>query len=139
MGFPAAAATLDRVRTRGPGMSESNHDDPRPAREAELDDLTDRVIARLSAIAAGRERHPDEGVLVLAEPHPDVPPPPGAVLHPPAAAANPAERKWFLTQLWAEVRLAAQMYFDPRYRVSRTTQFALPGIALLLVFSYFFF
>jgi hypothetical protein len=31
------------------------------------------------------------------------------------------------------------MYFDPRYRVSRTTQFALPGIALLLMFNYFFF
>ena len=31
------------------------------------------------------------------------------------------------------------MYFDPRYRISRTTQFALPGIVLLLIFNYFFF
>jgi hypothetical protein len=31
------------------------------------------------------------------------------------------------------------MYFDPRYRISRTTQFALPGIALVLIFNYFFF
>src|SRR5262249_32498013 len=66
-------------------------------------------------------------------------PPPGAVLHPPATAVDPAERKWFLTQLWAEIRLAAQMYFDPRYRVSRITQFALPGIMLVLIFNYFFF
>jgi hypothetical protein len=31
------------------------------------------------------------------------------------------------------------MYFDPRYRVSRTTQFVIPGIGLLLVFNYFLF
>jgi hypothetical protein len=139
-------------------MSEPTFDDdPRPAREAELEDrvrrleaalaerpapdeVTDRVIARLSAIAAGREHHPDEGVLVLAaHPDPAVPPPPGTILQPPAAPVDPAQRKWFLAQLWAEIRLAAQMYFDPRYRVSRTTQFALPGLALVLIFNYFFF
>ncbi len=31
------------------------------------------------------------------------------------------------------------MYFDPRYRISRTSQFAIPGIALLILLNYFFF
>ena len=31
------------------------------------------------------------------------------------------------------------MYFDPRYRVSRTAQLAFPLFAVLLVFNYFFF
>jgi len=37
------------------------------------------------------------------------------------------------------MRLAAQMYFDPRYRVSRTAQVAFPLFAVLLVLNYFFF
>ena len=39
----------------------------------------------------------------------------------------------------AELRLIFTMYFDPRYRISRTTQFALPGMVLLLIFNYCFF
>jgi hypothetical protein len=103
--------------------------------------LADRVIARLSALAADRERNPDSGsMLVLAGPGETVPPPPqGAVLHPPAPPADPGPRRWFLPNLLAELRLIATMYFDPRYRISRTTQFALPGIVLLLIFNYFFF
>jgi hypothetical protein len=102
--------------------------------------LADRVIARLSALAAERERDPNSrGVMVLASTG-DVPPPPqGAVLHPPAPSADFAPRTWFLANLFAELRLVATMYFDPHYRISRTTQFALPGIALLLIFNYFFF
>jgi hypothetical protein len=70
---------------------------------------------------------------------PDPPPPKGAVLSPPAPPPDPADRKWFLARFWAEVRLIVRMYLDPQYRVSRTTQFALPAIALVLVFNYFFF
>jgi hypothetical protein len=107
------------------------------------DAIANRVIEKLSAMAAERERNPDsDGVLVLAsaaEPHPPAPPPPqGAVLHPPAPA-DATERKWFLAQFAAELRLVVTMYFDPRYRISRTAQFALPGIALVLIFNYFFF
>jgi len=103
--------------------------------------LADRVIARLSALAAERERNPDSGhMLVLAATGEAAPPPPqGAVLHPPAPSADPGPRKWFLPNLAAELRLIATMYFDPRYRISRTTQFALPGILLILIFNYFFF
>lgn len=108
---------------------------------ADDDAVTDRVIAKLSALAgasAGADR-----VLVLASDGSQQlapPPPQGAVLHPPVAAGtDPVYRRWFFTQFWAEVQLAFRMYFDPHYRLSRTTQFAVPGIVLLLVFNYFFF
>jgi hypothetical protein len=32
-----------------------------------------------------------------------------------------------------------RMYFDPRYRVSRVAQFAVPGIVICMVLNYFFF
>jgi hypothetical protein len=116
-----------------------------------VDEIADRVIARLSAIAAGPPAlHSADRVTVLDAlaihddaphdtPAADPPPPKGAVLRPPAPPADPASRGWFLTRLWAELRLIARMYFDPHYRISRTTQFALPGIALVLIFNYFFF
>lgn len=102
------------------------------------DAIAERVLERLSAMA-GRAPEADR-VLVLA-PHADAPPPPphGAVLHPPAATGGVKEHQWFISQIAAELRLVATMYFDPRYRISRTTQFALPGIALILIFNYFFF
>src|SRR5207248_10957720 len=67
-----------------------------------------------------------------------VPPPSGAVLHPPEAP-DPARRRWLLPQLWDELRLMARMYFDSRYRVSRTAQFALPVILVLFALNYFVF
>jgi hypothetical protein len=104
--------------------------------------VTERVLAKLSSLA-GSGRSVAERVLVLASDGSQqaLPPlPDGAVLHPPTAAMpEEAHRRWFFTQLWTEIRLVFRMYFDPHYRVSRTTQFALPGIALLLVFDYFFF
>lgn len=114
------------------------------------DAVADRVIEKLSAFANGPRPTPaTDRILVLdappdppPEPQPFVatpPPPDGAVLRPPAAPVDPADRRWFLTQLWTEVRLVFRMYFDPRYRLSRTAQFVLPGILLLLVFNYFFF
>jgi hypothetical protein len=107
--------------------------------------VAERVLTRLSAIAAeGRTPDGSDRVLVLASSAaplvPDAPPPPsGAVLRPPEPPAAPSDRRWFLTQLWTEIRLIFRMYFDPHYRISRLTQFALPGIALLLIFNYFFF
>jgi len=105
------------------------------------DALADRVIARLSALAAERERNPDSAPMLVLAAKGDPPPPPplGAVLEPPAPPGEPAPRKWFLPNLLAELRLIATMYFDPRYRISRTTQFALPAILLLLIFNYCFF
>jgi hypothetical protein len=105
------------------------------------DAVADRVIAKLST-AAGLPQTPDtsDRVLVLASSHEEVPPPPkGAVLHPPETTIDPSQRTWFLTQLIAEFRLAIRMYFDPRYRISRTAQFALPAIAVLVLVNYFLF
>lgn len=115
------------------------------------DAVADRVIAKLSAMADRPRPEPPSGRLVVLDsvPEPDpgprplvpaAPPPPnGAVLRPPEPPPDPALRKWFVVQFWSEVRLVFRMYFDPRYRLSRTAQFVLPGILLLLVFNYFFF
>jgi hypothetical protein len=66
------------------------------------------------------------------------PPPDGAVLHPPIVP-DPTARKWFLAQLFDEARLAARMYFDSRYRVSRLFQFLVPVVFGLFALNYFFF
>jgi hypothetical protein len=66
------------------------------------------------------------------------PPPEGAILVPPEP--HEAQRRtWLLLDLWMQVRLAVKMYFDPRYRVSRTAQVALPLFAALLALNYFLF
>lgn len=67
-----------------------------------------------------------------------LPPPDGAILAPPESS-DPTRRTWFFTQLWAETVLAFRMYFDPRYRVSRTAQVAFPLFAALVVLNYFLF
>jgi hypothetical protein len=66
------------------------------------------------------------------------PPPLGAIVAPPEAQ-EPARRTWVLAQLWGELRLAAQMYFDSRYRISRLAQVAFPALLGLFVLNYFLF
>ncbi|VTR92064.1 unnamed protein product [Gemmata massiliana] len=66
------------------------------------------------------------------------PPPVGTILAPPEPPEL-ARRGWFVAQMWAEVRLAMRMYFDPRYRISRTAQVAFPLVAALLALNYFLF
>jgi hypothetical protein len=135
---PREAELEDRIRKLEATLAEKA---ATPDEEA----VAERVLARLSAIA-GEGRTPDgsDRVLVLASSAaplvPGAPPPPnGAVLRPPAPPAAPSDKRWFLTQFWTEIRLIFRMYFDPHYRISRLTQFALPGIVLLLIFNYFFF
>lgn len=109
------------------------------AQPTDEDAVADRVIARLSALAEKPRTLPDpDRVLVLETATAQPPPPHGAVLHPPQPT-DPTRRSWFLSQLIAEIGLIFRMYMDPRYRVSRLTQFAIPGIALILIFNYFFF
>ncbi|AWM40926.1 hypothetical protein GobsT_05040 [Gemmata obscuriglobus] len=62
-------------------------------------------------------------------------PPLGAILTPPEP--QDIRKPWFFVQVWAEVRLAAQMYFDSRYRISRTAQITFPLLAALGVLNYF--
>jgi len=103
--------------------------------------VADRVLANLGEAATGVlydaagavAAHP----LALLSP-PAEPPPVGAVLHPPPPVGA-GKRKWFLVQVWTEFRLAVRMYFDPRYRISRTAQFLLPAILGLFGLNYFFF
>jgi hypothetical protein len=131
----------------------------RPARDVELEkrvyrletevaerlgsddnEFAERVIARLSRLAAERQGDPDgPGVLVLASSADAPPPPPGAILNPPEPPRSAAPRGWFPANLLAELRLIVVMYFDPRYRISRVTQFVVPAILLLLVFNYLLF
>ena len=68
-----------------------------------------------------------------------LPPPPEGTIFTPPEQHEPAHRGWFFVQLWAEARLAVQMYFDPRYRVSRTAQVAFPLFFALLALNYFLF
>lgn len=100
----------------------------------------DRVITKLSDVAtATQPLIATDRVLVLASSQEQPPPPRGAVLHPPETPDMRENRGWFLLQLLGEFRLALRMYFDPRYRISRTAQFAIPGIILLAVINYFLF
>jgi hypothetical protein len=68
-----------------------------------------------------------------------VPPPPEGTILTPPEPPDAHRRGWFLADLWAEIRLAAQMYFDPRYRVSRTAQIAFPLFLVILTLNYFVF
>jgi hypothetical protein len=120
------------------------------------DAVADRVILKLRAMAGEARVLPaapgvllDDGeaaplVVVTDTPATEPPaapppsPPSGVVLRPPAPPA-PEQRRWFFTQLWAEVRLIGRMYFDPHYRVSRTTQLALPAILVLFALNYLVF
>jgi hypothetical protein len=79
---------------------------------------------------------PARGVLPLVRLLP--PPPEGAILTPPEPQEQP-RRSWFFGQVWAELRLAVRMYFDPRYRVSRTAQVAFPLFMALVALNYFVF
>ena len=79
---------------------------------------------------------PEHAVLLLPR---LLPPPPDGTIFTPPELHDPAPRGWFFAQLWAEARLAARMYFDPRYRVSRTAQVAFPLFAALLALNYFLF
>jgi hypothetical protein len=86
-----------------------------------------------------RTRRTTELALVPAEPAQLIPEPPsGAVLQPPPPV-DPSRRRSFVGQLWAELALVGRMYTDPRYRVSRTAQFAVPAIFVLFAANYLLF
>jgi hypothetical protein len=60
----------------------------------------------------------------------------------PAAWAPPSEQSfwsYFVVGVWDEIKLVARMYFDPRYRLSRVAQIAVPSVAVLFVLNYLFF
>lgn len=46
---------------------------------------------------------------------------------------------WDRFAVWREVRLMAQMYFDPHYRISRVCQFGVPIVLILAALNYLLF
>ena len=106
--------------------------------------MADRTVVKLNPRASEEYPLANSGSLMLSSPPNDpttipfVKPPSGAVLHPPTTAET-EPRTWFLFQLAREFQLIARMYFDPRYRISRTAQFAVPAVLSLFVFNYFLF
>jgi hypothetical protein len=66
------------------------------------------------------------------------PPPDGTIINPPEPLVPP-RRSWFVAELWADLRLAVRMYFDPRYRLSRLAQITTPLFVGLLALNYFLF
>lgn len=113
---------------------------PTLEREAELEERVRKLETLLSGTTSQPMVGPERIVVIPSRQDGPPLPPNGAVLHPPDdATSDPTQRTWLAIQIWAELKLLVHMYFDPRYRISRTTQFAIPGIALLLVFNYFFF
>jgi hypothetical protein len=128
---PSVAELEERLRKLEALLVEGN--------EPDTDVLVERVIAKLATLAETRPAVGERVLVVDAAPGPP-PPPGGAVLRSPEPTpAEPLRRRWLLPQIGSELRLILQMYFDPRYRISRTMQIALPGIVLMLVFNYFFF
>jgi hypothetical protein len=45
---------------------------------------------------------------------------------------------WDRFAVWREFRLMVQMYFDPRYRLSRVCQFGMPALLVLMILNFFF-
>ena len=130
-GHHAPDSPDERVRKQDDSPTE-------PASKEVEDAITERVLARLGG-AVGGVLYDAIGPQPLALlPHLSGSLPEGAVLHPPPPVVR-GPRSWFVLQLWAEVRLAGRMYFDPRYRISRTAQFLLPAILGLFFLNYFLF
>jgi hypothetical protein len=57
----------------------------------------------------------------------------------PSSAVGVASAAWSRLGFLREFRLIFGMYFDARYRVSRVTQLAAPGVIALMVANYVFF
>ncbi len=118
---------------------------PPPADPVALEEaIAERVIARLLAARPSAPLQLAGGELIDgAGPVPPADgvaaPPRGAVLRPPEMIEAAARRGWVLLQVWGELRHLPRMYFDPRYRLSRTAQFAVPLALALLALNYLFF
>jgi hypothetical protein len=132
-------AVADRVILRLRAITGEPH--PLPAGDGVLLDAAGAVVPApppaALALAAPAPAPETSAAAPIPAPAPN-PPPQGAVLHPPDAP-DPARRRWLLAQLWDELRLIVRMYFDSRYRVSRTAQFVLPAILVLFALNYFVF
>jgi hypothetical protein len=101
--------------------------------------MTEPSNAPLPEPASEAPEAPDQATPAVLPLRRLLPPPPDGIILAPPEQREPARRGWFLAELGAEMRLAARMYFDPRYRISRLAQIALPLILVAMVVNYFFF
>jgi hypothetical protein len=58
---------------------------------------------------------------------------------PPPTAESQGKKPWMLVELYRETGLAIRMYFDPRYRVRRSTRIMVPAIFGLFILNYILF
>jgi len=125
---PRTTALEDRVRELEASLAAA-----KPAEDA----VADRVMQKLLASRQAGTLHlaSGEGVLMDAR----VPAPPQGATPRVPEAIDPSQRRWLLLELWADVRLLPRVYFDPRYRLSRTAQFAGPVFILGFLACYFLF
>lgn len=117
---PSLAALEERIRELELMLSAS-----RSSEEA----LAERVLSKLLSSREGGaiQLSAAAGQLVFADPPPGVSP----------QMPETAPRRWLVLEILDEIRLLPQMYFDPRYRLSRLAQFAGPVFVLGLLLSYF--
>ena len=106
---------------------------------ANVDQLAERVLTRLreqpvvlptglpNGLAAGHDSATPGLVALAAAPVAPYPPVPGL-----------DNGFWSRFAVLRELRLMVRMYVDPRYRLSRVTQLAVPIILVLIVLNYIF-
>jgi hypothetical protein len=124
-----AAAPSERVEGTTAGQSA----DRIHQLEAEVAELRD-TLARFANIMIGEVKD-------LRQSKPELPPLPSGVVGTPADAptAQPTRRPWLLTEFFRDIGAAMRMYFDPRYRVRRSTQLLVPVILAFFVLNALFF
>ncbi len=123
-------------------MTDGHHTLPPDAATPPLETLAERLRSLESQLAALQSRVPPPGPLPAGYAAPNAPGGvPGGVLGAaagllPVLAANGFWRRFAFLR---ELRLIVGMYVDSRYRVSRLTQLATPGLLAAMVANYFFF
>lgn len=80
---------------------------------------------RATSISSGDSRFPEGSAL--------------PVLNQALKVSAQLQRSWLLVELTRECWSAVRMYFDPRYRVRRSTQLMIPVLLTCLVVTYVFF
>ena len=101
-----------------------------------LETLAERLRALEGQLAALQSRVPPPGPVPAGYAAPSAS---GALELAAGVAFGSARSFWSRLAFLRELRLTFGMYVDSRYRVSRVTQLAAPGLLALMVANYFFF
>lgn len=124
-------------------MTDGHQTLPPDAATPPLESLAERLRSLESQLAALQSRGTPPGPLPAGYAAPSAPPSATGGVLGAAAGLLPALAAaggfWSRFNFLRELRLAVGMYVDSRYRVSRVTQLAAPGLLALMVANYFFF